>query len=138
MRFGGGVLGSGGASHFLLYWVSSLNLVANPNEFLNYNSLTSVGTESSRELLTPRDITIDDTDVAILTGSNDTDQVLTWRIDAVDTLKILTIPNGAGTADYSEDTSITVLDGERLSIIIEGGGAFTATLKSMNTRAIIT
>jgi len=136
MRFGGGGSGSG-TSHFLMYWVSSLNLVPNPNEFLNYNSLTSVATENSRELLMPSDIIIDDTDVSILTGSNDTDQVLTWRIDAVDTLKILTIPNGAGTADYSEDTEITVLDGERLSIIIEGGGAFTATLKSMNTRGLV-
>lgn len=126
-----------GIAAFLLTWAAGFNLVSNPNEFMTYNgSGGSLTLENNRQLLVPANITISDTDVAITTGSNDTNQILTWRIDGVNTLKTLTIPNGAGTADYTEDTSIDLLRGERVSIIIEGGGLFTASIVSMNSRTV--
>lgn len=117
--------------------VAATNLVPQDGEATCYPHVNLSPTENQRSNIIERPVLLKNTRVRIATGTNDTIQVLTWRLDFADTSYIINIPASAGTADYTLADNLRAATGQNLSIRNTGGGAGTAALRSIQTEVII-
>lgn len=111
------------AAYFYLTYQNVFNLIGNNNEFFTFNNLGSVGTENQREHYFPETVQIGLSRIKMQTGTNDVICTVTYRVNAIDTTKIFSFPVSAGTAQYEEDSIITVPLSEPFNVRLNDGGS---------------
>jgi len=100
---------------------SNQSLRAQNNEFMCYGSEQTNPSVNIRLYFCRVNTTIGRSQLLITTGANNQPITLTWQVDEVDSLKIITIPTNAGEAFYVENTGLLHLAGQTSTIHVTTG-----------------
>jgi len=110
--------------------VCDIDLELNIDELFGYGSNASQGTGSAKTNFCLRDCTAQRYMANISQGDHDTEILITFRVNSINTAKVLTIPASAGAVIYTNDLplSLDVFDGFT-SKITGGGGLLKTTMR---------